>query len=230
MNRPADREIKRVAVVDDDLDTAEMLVETLELAGFDSFHVKAEQPSVESLVQQIAQDADAAVCDHRLSHHGFASFTGSELGAALTRAGVPTVVVTEFLEQESVSIRTYREALPVVLRRTDTRDRQVVSDALHASQRELQGNKTRDRRTERTLMLVKYRDPDAKWIDVAVIGWTQADTVPIALELVPEPMRPSMQEGAWFSVESNLNAPGTGELYFRNFQPSAPPDPNDGLA
>lgn len=230
MNQYADREIKRVAVVDDDADTAEMLVETLELAGFESFHVQAEQPSVESLVEQISESADAAVCDHRLSHHGFAAFTGSELGAALTRAGIPTVVVTEFLEQEAVSIRTYREALPVVLRRTDTKNAQVVSDALRASQSELHGNAPRDRRPEDTRIVVKYRDPAARWVDVQVIGWTQSDTVQIALELVPEAMREAMQEGTWFTVESNLNALGTGELYFRNFQMSAPPDPNDGLA
>jgi CheY-like chemotaxis protein len=223
----------RVAVVDDDPQGAAVMLEVLEDAGYSSFHVEADNPTLDALVNQIRTSADAAICDHRLRYGAFGDFSGSELAARLIEANIPTIVVTQYLDQEaSVGIRTYRERIPVVLKRSDAEEPEHLRAAIEASQRELKEGPSAERAARRALIHILERTNvgNDTVLDVIVEGWNALDAVRFPLAIVPESMRNSMQVGARFFVETNLAAGGSDELYFTDFEPAPEPDPSDGLA
>lgn len=114
--------IKKVAVIDDDDEAAETIIGALEDGNFAAFRQSAHE-SIEELVDAIVTNSDAAVCDHRLRYGGFADVSGADLAARLVLRQHPTILVTQYLDQDAdIAIRSYRPHLPVVLRREDANE------------------------------------------------------------------------------------------------------------
>src|SRR5258706_1418337 len=110
--------METIAIVDDNAQAAEAVSYAAEDAGFIPWIFPGKGDSVESTVNKIKEKAQAAICDHRLSPLGFASFDGAELAARLIHAKIPAVLISQFVNQDyDVSIRRWRAKVPSLLSR-----------------------------------------------------------------------------------------------------------------
>ena len=97
------QERQRVALVDDDPTAADMLSVLLEDAGYEAIGLETPLESIDDAVVQIRGIANAAICDHRLSPRGLASFTGAELVAELYATAFPAVLISSILRLTRMS-------------------------------------------------------------------------------------------------------------------------------
>ena len=106
---------RRVALVDDDPTAATALSVILEDAGYEAIEIVDPLESINAAVARIQRVASAAICDHRLSPRGLASFSGAELVAQLYSTAFPAVLISQYFKiDQNVSIRRYREQDPDV--------------------------------------------------------------------------------------------------------------------
>ena len=114
------QEQNRVALVDDDPTAAATMRVLLEDAGYEPIGVEPPLVSIHDAITQIKGMAGAAICDHRLSPRGLASFNGAELVAQLYEGSFPAVLISQYLENDqNVSIRKYRSKIPILLARDE---------------------------------------------------------------------------------------------------------------
>jgi len=224
--------IKKVAVVDDGDDTAQTMINVLEDGEFDAYR---QQPSasLDSLVEEILQNSDAAVCDHRLRYGGFGDLSGADLAARLTRRKHPTILVTQYLDQEAdVAIRKFRSDLPVVLRRGQADEPDELRHAFAVCVAEIDKGRRNERTAQRTLLQVLSISAvnGEEVIDAIVDGFSSDDAVRFPLLLVSEDQRHRVKEGCLLVAETNIRASEKVDLYFENVEIAEAPDADDGLA
>lgn len=225
--------IRRVAIVDDDLDSARTIKIALEDADFQVSIVPQEINEIDKIVEAIRTSADAAICDHRLRYGGRGDLEGAELAARLIEIDIPAIVVTQYLDQEQdVSIRKYRAKLPVVLRRRDASEPDLLRKAFADCLNEMRANLSGERTPYETLLRVTdiQKLGDDEVADAIVYGWDASDAVRFPLALVPASVRQSMMIGTVLKVKTNFRTQEKGELYFTDFSIAPEPDDDDGLA
>lgn len=223
--------IKTVAVVDDDDDAAMTMMHTLEDADFQPFRQKAEK-DLDTLVSAILKSSDAAVCDNRLRYGAFADIAGAELAAKLVRSKHPTILVTQYLDQDAdIAIRSFRHDLPVVLRREEADEPEELRSAFAKCILEIERGKTEGRKPQRTLLRVMevMKVNDDHVVDAVVHGWNAKDTVRFPLSLVDPKDRDKVKRSVTLSAEANVRADLKVELYFRDVRLADDVDPDDGL-
>ncbi len=233
---------KRVAIVDDDKVARESLAEVLDLAGFDFFIVENPFNNVEDLVEYIQENSQAVICDHRLSDHGLAPFTGSELMPLLYQSNFPSILMTQYSETDvNVSIRKYRDKIPVILERDDLVDVEMIKDRIEKGfetcSREFQGIMSSKRRPHRTIIHVIdiTSDSGEDVAEVFVPSWNPYRAVRFPVSQIPEELlstvksRLDKKEDAWLLARVNTGAEKADELYFTLFESAPELDKNDGL-
>ncbi|MFL6585505.1 MAG: hypothetical protein ACJ8GV_01270 [Luteimonas sp.] len=219
--------IRTVAVVDDNRDAGAVLVHTLQDAGLEGEWISPEAPMV-SFVADLISKSDAVICDHRLGYAAQAGYTGAMLANALVEGGHPTILVTQYLDQEAdVAIRKFRANLPVVLRRQDASDPDELREALAACLREIRGGPTGSRRSQKTAITIDavFDHGSEAVVDAVVHGWNAQDAVRFPLSLVQPDLRSSVKPGAIFYVSTNLSAQEKVDLYFDGFEVAREGDP-----
>ncbi|WP_155273607.1 hypothetical protein [Xanthomonas arboricola] len=224
--------IRTVAVVDDGDDTAQAMINVLEDGDFEAYR-QAASSSLEALVEEIVNKSDAAVCDHRLRYGGFGDLSGADLAARLTKRKHPTILVTQYLDQEAdVAIRKFRSDLPVVLRRGQADEPEEIRDAFARCITEIDRGRRDGRTVQRTLLQVLSISSvnGEKVIDAIVDGFDSTDAVRFPLQLVAESERDKVKEGTLLVADTNVRATEKVELFFENVGIAEEPDPNDGLA
>lgn len=224
--------IKTVAVVDDGDDTAQTMINVLEDGEFEAYR---QQPadSLDSLVEEIVENSDAAVCDHRLRYGGFGDLSGADLAARLTRRKHPAILVTQYLDQEAdVAIRKFRSDLPVVLRRGQADEPDELRDAFAKCLAEIDKGRKNDRTAQRTLLEVLEISSvnGEQVVDAIVDGFRSDDAVRFPLLLVSEEQRHLVKQGVLLVADTNIRASEKVDLYFENIEIAEAPDANDGLA
>lgn len=225
------RTIKTVAVIDDDKEAAETIIGALEDGDFSAFHQDAHD-SIDALVDSIVANSDAAVCDHRLRYGGFADISGADLAARLVRREHPTILVTQYLDQDAdIAIRSFRRDLPVVLRREDADEPEELRDAFARCVTEITRGRKNDRVPQLTLLEVLSIENvnGAQVIDAVVHGWHSSNAVRFPMSLVNAADRESIKPGDTLSAMTNLRTEEQVDLYFEEIKLAPAPDPNDGL-
>ena len=229
-NRPFS--IERVAIVDDDREGAETVKLSFEAAGYAPFIIEKSPGSAKALAEQIAAEADAAYCDHRLNRYGFATnFFGADVIAHLYDLKVPGVLFSEYYDIDAdVSIRKQRRKIPVVLHRSEA-DIQSIADSFSRCKEELEGRSPEWRRPHRSMLVVESfsNQDNVKVIDVTIFN-RDGDIVRLPLELIPEELRDNLREGDLLIADVNIGAERSEDLYFENIQLAPEPEDNDGLA
>lgn len=225
------RAIKTVAVIDDDEEAAETIIGALEDGNFKAFRQEAHD-SIEELVDAIIKSSDAAVCDHRLRYGGFADISGADLAARLVLREHPTILVTQYLDQDAdIAIRSYRPNLPAVLRREDADEPDELREAFAKCVVEITRGRKDDRIPQLTLLEVLSIGEvnGAKVIDAVVHGWHSSNAVRFPMSLVKEADRDNIKPGDTLSAMTNLRTEEQVDLYFEDVKLAPAPDPNDGL-
>jgi CheY-like chemotaxis protein len=220
-----------VAIIDDDADQALVTSEIVSHAGFNPIIFSGPFKKVDKLVSAVTARAQAAVCDHRLRYGGFADFTGAEATAKLVSAGLPAILVTQFAEQDyDVSIRRWRDKVPIVLRRAEA-DAQRITQALAQCQAEIQGKHTPEREPHRVIFEVvdKNTEGGEDVFDVIIPEWDSDTAVRLPARLIPSALRRKTKIGTLLIADVNIEAKQSADLFFENFEPAPSPNPNDGL-
>lgn len=223
--------IRRVAVIDDSDDAASTMINVLEDGEFDAYR-QGPAGSIEELVEQIVANSDAAVCDHRLRYGGFQDLSGADLASRLVQREHPTILVTQYLDQDAdISIRRFRQHLPVVLKRENADEPEELRNAFARCLLEIGKGRRDDRKPQRTLLrvLFKMKINDDTVIDALVDGFNAKDAVRFPLSLVHEDDRDRISEGDTLTALTNLRAEEQVDLYFEDVRLSDEPDANDGL-
>ncbi len=212
--------IENVIVVDDNRDAGLVVVHTLEDAGFLGECLTPEAP-MDAFVGKLIAASDAVICDHRLGYAAMAGYTGAMLANALVARDHPTILITQYLDQEAdVAIRKYRSNLPVVMRRQDASDPDELREALATCLREIRGGPTGDRKAQKTIITIEgvFNHGNETVVDALVHGWNAQDAVRFPLSLVPEDLQNFVLPGEIFFVSTNISAEEKVDLYFDNFE------------
>lgn len=226
-------DIETVAVIDDDRDQAELTALLLEEAEFKPLFITAKKPfrypgEVAELVRGQAQ---GAVCDHRLTHHGFSTFNGAELSALLHDSRIPNILTTQYIDMDvDVSIRKWRHKIPALLSR-DATDSESIRLGLTQSLREILGEVSETRKPYKSLIRVTdlIGEAETSVLDVIIPSWNPLRAVRFPLSLIPGDLQLSVQAGTRLFSFVNIGAEDPQELYFNGFELAPEPDPTNGL-
>jgi hypothetical protein len=221
-----------VAIIDDDINAAETLKWDLEDAGYNPFYVSEKRDHPKDLAEYISKHAIAAICDHRLSPYGYASFHGADIVAQLYKLNIPAILMTQFIEiDKDVSIREFRRYIPVVLKRRET-DPDRIRVGLNYCLDELKGKFSEERKPHRTLVRVLDLGEEAneKVVDVALPGWFYDDAVRLPQKLIPIELHSELKPDFRMIAEVNIGADSSEKLFFSNFKKAPDINEDDGLA
>ena len=234
LNKCIAYKINTVAFVDNDgANGLEMMLPHWEagIAGFETISVPRNLQSIPTIVDFIQKHAQAAICSHRLGTYKQPQFYGAELAAALYDSGIPTVLVTQYLDiDQHTSIRRWREKLPVVLRLREF-DSSTLKEKLDLCVNELQGRIPEDRLPYRVMLGVENIEgmTGEQYIDVSVDRWDMDQRVRIPMTLVPPSLRTQIEPGSWLFAMVNVDAQYSSDLYFRNFAMAPEPQFEENL-
>ena len=224
------REQKKVALVDDDPTAAATMKVLLEDAGYEPIGVESPLESIHDALAQIKGMAGAAICDHRLSPRGLASFSGAELVAQLYESSFPAVLISQYFKiDQNVSIRKYRSKIPILLARDELGPDQLA-DAIQACTDEIRGQMSPHRKAWRTLVRVVAKDTEGgeDVLDAIIPGWRPDEAVRFPAELLGSYKR-ELPEGRSdrlqlrFFARVNIGAEDARDLYLEGFEPANEP-------
>lgn len=224
---------KIIAIVDDDTTQSKATAWEIEDAGYkilllDEGHFY----NVNELVALIRENAQGAVCDHRLSNSGFANFYGAELVAALYDLKFPSLLITQYTEMDtSFSIRKWRHKIPVLLSREEA-DASSIAKGIEDCTSELAGKIPSTRKSYRTVVRITNIDEESheRVVDAFVPGWNPYKAVRFPASLVPENLMDALKPNVCLFAHVNIGAEKSDDLYFEKFELAPEPDEDDGLA
>lgn len=225
---------KKIAIVDDDKILAKATAWDIEEAGYEPFLlVEGYFTDVNKLVSLIVENAQGAVCDHRLSNSRLANFYGAELVAALYERKLPSLLITQYIEMDtSLSIRKWRRKIPVLLSR-DEADASSIAKGIEDCRLELCGDIPNSRKPHRTIVRITNIDEESneRVVDAFVPGWNPHKAVRFPASLIPEEIRDDvLKPGVRLFAHVNIGADKSDDLYFDKFELAPDPDDDDGLA
>ena len=232
----------KIAIVDDSLNARDTLTKILRLVGFETFIVDSKFTNVDELSGYIQDNSEAVICDHRLKFNGFANFNGAELMPSLYARKFPAILMTQYADEISVSIRKYRDRIPVVLEREELVDPDTIADKVNKSfdicLQEFQGKIPSSRRIHRTLINVVNITSDSgeDVVEVFVPSWNPYHAVRFPVSQIPDELMVivksslNRQEEACLFACVNTGAEKADDLYFTRFEIAPELDENDGLA
>jgi CheY-like chemotaxis protein len=217
----------RVAIVDDDDGQAQSVAELLRDGGLVPIlltDLRRPVGSVEDLIAAVRGRAESAVCDHRLSPRGLANFSGAQAVARLYEEQVPAILITQYAEMDNdVSIRRWRDRVPIVLERDEATDPTVFRKSLLLCSDELSGHFTPTRRARRSIVRLEARreEDGTEVFDVFISQWRAYTAVRMPIDCIPEALRPPVDARLPFrlTAEVNIEAEHARDLFFRKFEP-----------
>lgn len=225
----AEPQIRRVAIVDDNMNDADTMGVLIRDAGFEPVVLRPPFGAVEDLLRSVQEQADAAVCDHRL--RGLAQFSGAQAVASLVTERIPAVLVTQYIDTDSdVRIRLWRHRIPIVLSRDDAdpeRLREGLSDCL----REIRGEYPPGRRPWRVLIEIDGLSDEAgeKVVEARVPSWNPHKVVRFPLALIPPEIRDWIVPGECILAMVNIGSERAEDLYFSDFEVAPEPVPEESV-
>jgi len=223
--------IRRVAIVDDSRDEMVLRAAQLMRMGIEACRIFPSGNNVENLVDQVRGCADGAICDNVLQHGSTASFYGAEAVARLYDYRIPAILITQFFDQDyDVSIRKWREKIPVVLRKEDV-EPVLIETGLLACLREYQNDIPPSRQTCRTLIRVIRLEQEAgeQVVDALVLSWDAQHPVRFPAALLSPNLQQSLAIDQYFIARVNTGAESPADLFFADFELAPEPITEDNL-
>ncbi|MDD1413269.1 hypothetical protein MEN41_01000 [Dolichospermum sp. ST_con] len=227
---------KIIAIVDDDTTQSQATAWEIEDAGYKTLLLdEGHFHNVNELVALVRENAQAAVCDHRLSNSGFANFYGAELVAALYDLRFPSLLITQYTEMDtSFSIRKWRHKIPVLLSREEA-DASTIAKGIEICESELCGKIPSTRKSRRTIVRITNIDEKTTHepvVDAFIPSWNPHRAVRFPVSLIPENLRNLLKPNTTIRLFAHVNtsAEKSDDLYFEKFELAPEPDEDDGLA
>jgi CheY-like chemotaxis protein len=209
----------RVAVVDDDDDDRDWLVEQLEEADIEPVPILGQFGNdLEKLIESIASSrADFVICDYRLQSTNFAAFSGATVVRKLKQNTMPAMLLTMYQSTNKLELRVVRDELPVVVSRNDFNSFDLSRYA-SVCIREIAGNPIDSRKAHRVIIgvLEVASDRGTKMFEVEVPSWRPGHAILLPESCIVESERTKIAKGLYMMGDVNIDARHEDELFFRN--------------
>ena len=223
---------KSVAIIEDDQDHSNVLVFTLEDAGFNPKQIENKQYSeVSELVHIISNEADYAICDHRLTWNNYAQFSGAELVFDLYDRQIPSILTSNYTTIDiNTKIRKYLINIPVLLHSDRCTEDEIVK-GFDLCEKEFNNEVSTQRRPHKSLLLIENVEMGLgeKLIEVFIPSLTFDERIQFPINMVQESLRESVLKGARLFAEINIGANKSDEVFLKNFELAPEPGDLDGL-
>lgn len=235
-----DPEVCKVAIIDDSYEhePRDFILPywQAEIAGFHTVQLSGKIAdtfeNLDEMARRIAEQAQAAICTHRLSMLDGKELCGAQLVAFLYDLKIPALLVTQYSDiDKHMSIRKWKDKVPIVLHPREF-EFETVQEYLEECAMELQGQPPEHRIPYRVLLLVHNVESagEETAVDVEVGCWDHYHIVRLPLSLIPEHIRADIRCGTWLYADVNIKARYQEDLYFRNFElTSEPGDEGDEI-
>lgn len=227
----AETKINRVLIVDDDRLSADIMSELVLDAGFEPVIYTHGFDDISVLLNTVREEADAAICDHRLSYKQPAHFNGAEAVAEMFQSKIPALLVTQYINTDAhLSIRRWRRQVPVLLSR-DEADPDRIREGLGGCAKEIQGQYLPGRRPWRTLIEAERISDEAgeKVVEARVFAWNPYRVVRFPLSLIPPELQDHLVPGTFLFAMVNIGSKHEEDLYFFDFEPAPEPVTEESL-
>ncbi len=215
----------RIAIVDDNSDNRDTLCSLVNQGGWVA--VAIDQPAgIPGLVEHIRAHADVALTDLRLSESWAVNFNGAELAEALFLKRFPTVVVSEYAQDDAETVlRLHRRFLPAVVPADVATTFEGIHDPLEQCAKELEGHVPRGRRPWRSLIRIEgvAGRQGERLLEVVVPEWDPSRRVRFPAAMLPAHLRAAATAGKRLFAMVNTDAPSSDALFFYDFE--AAPEP-----
>lgn len=211
--------MKKIVIVDDDPNSRESLAFLAEDAGFHPEIISGRYGNdKEKLINDILSfGAEGVISDHRLQNGQMASFFGADLLASLYDQKIPSVLITQFYDEDAdSSIRLFRDKIPAVIGR-GSQTPELFHELLTFSKRELTAAKDITRKPHRALIRLEdfktYRNEDL--VEGIVTNWRADTSIRFPIKLIPEDVQEKLkfQNIAHISAFVNIGAIDPKELF-----------------
>ena len=167
----------------------------------------------------LRQNADAVVCDHRLTPRNYAAFQGAEAVSALYDIGFPAILVTAWSTQDVDNIRPFRRKIPVIIQ-SGNLDSQTLMEFIMQCQNEFDNNFVKERQPWR--VMIRIQEVDASYAFAVIPSWDPRVELRLPLSIFPAHCGRIVQ-GTRLFAEVNIGASKTEDLYFDNFEVAEKP-------
>lgn len=211
--------MKKIIIVDDDFDSRESLAIIAEDAGFDADVITGRYGNdKERLIDDIlSMGAEGVISDHRLAPGHLASFFGADLLAALYDREIPTILITQFYDEDAdSSIRLYRDKLPSVIGR-GSQSPCLFDRLLKFSKNELLTDKDVTRKPHRALIRLDEARVHLSegMLEGIITNWNSEIGVRFPVELIPAHVREKIksQDVAHISAFVNIGAKDPKDIF-----------------
>jgi hypothetical protein len=206
--------IQRVAVIDDDEQAREAMAESIVDANLQPVVQRTCLNSLDELINKLPRDADAALCDHRLTPRNYAAFQGAEAVAALYQISFPALLVTAWSTEDIDNIRPYRRKIPVLIK-SGGLEPAIIRGGITVCLNEFNNIFLRERKPQRALLRIE--DTDSSFAYVIVPSWDPDTGLKLPLTLFPEHLG-HIKPGLRFFAIVNIGALKNEDLFFDGFE------------
>lgn len=221
MPATATRPRRRIAIADDNPNSLDQKSHVVQMAGYEPLLLRGRYWVVKDLLDELEREnAEALVCDHKLSEGNYASFEGVEVVAALFDSTTPALLVTDYVDSDLDSIQKYRRKVPVLIR-GGRFTHNAVKQGLEAWREEvIEHNIPLHRRPRRAVVMIDEIHEGTKWrtLTVFVPRWREHEAILLSEELIPERLRGSLRKGTVLTAKVNTDAEQREDLFFEDFK------------
>jgi len=206
--------IQRVAVIDDDKQAREAMAESIVDANLLPVIQTARLNSVDDLISKLTTDADAALCDHRLTPRNYAAFQGAEAVAALYQISFPALLITAWSTEDIDNIRPHRRKIPVLIRSGGLEPR-IIREGIILCLNEFKNVYVKERKPQRVLLRIE--DVDDSFAYVIVPSWDPNTGLKLPRNIFPAHLG-NIEPGMRLFAEVNIGAVRNEDLFFDTFE------------
>ncbi|EAQ64860.1 hypothetical protein MED121_10869 [Marinomonas sp. MED121] len=189
--------MRKIAIIDDDKESRLTMKFKVEDAGFEPVLITGAFGNDKArLMDEIYKnDVYGVISDHRLSPLKLASFYGADLLADLYDQKMPTILITQFLDEDAdTTIRKFRDRLPSVIGRGDDHNDDLISDLLTLSKNEIELGPRPDRKSHRALIRI-YNLQDSivsGVVEGVVTNWKSDTKIRFPIDMIPAQVRDTL--------------------------------------
>jgi hypothetical protein len=212
-----DRDIRRMAIVDDEEEGRESSSYPIEELSLTAVQEVGPLPVLPDYLDQLKERADGVLCDHHLRITPYAKFNGAELAALSYQWHFPAILCTKWDTASVDEMRRWRRFIPALLNPKELNPESIVR-SLETCVAEFRGIYSEPRREWRALIRIEDRDEGRSFLFIEIPSWDTKDIVKIPFDVLPEALLPDAIPGKRMHAFTNLGAERQEELYFENWE------------
>jgi hypothetical protein len=208
--------ITRVAIIDDQPDVRDSIAEKVEDANFTALPESGDVTlELDSCIEKIQKNANAAIFDCHLSHKNYATFNGIHAIKKMYLLLFPALLITSYANADLLEIQQARKYIPIVLQ-PETVSPDIIIEGFKLCQNEFAGVYSPERRPWRSLVRVEDFTGDSVY--VVVPSWDAREKFRVPISMFPFEIRNEKILGMRFFSKVNIGAEDYHEVYLDGFE------------